>query len=141
MKRKLAASLLVLVLVLVSSMFLPNNGGRVIYGLSSGVYVIRGDAGLASPLVIFDMGDTIADFRFVLSTYPQVSDTAVGKYDIDDGDVILTTDDGRHTYIFEIVDNDIIRFVQEGSDQIVNAAGQSMVADGAEFVYSDELSH
>lgn len=139
MKRKLAAGLLTAV-VLVGGVWLAGNRVNVIYGLSEGVYAMQGDAGLAVPRVSFEMGDKSADYRFVLLADPLSSYAAVGTYTLKDGNAVLQTDDGENTYIFEVVDNDIIRFVQKGSAQIVDAAGENMVPDGAEFMFVDETN-
>lgn len=54
--------------------------------------------------------------------------------EIDNGKVTATTDDGD-TYIFEVPDNDTIKFVQDGSSEVIDTLGNTVVAYGTEFTY------
>ena len=52
---------------------------------------------------------------------------------IEDSQVIATTSDGKYTYTFEIIDDNIVSFVADKSDTVQTVEGITAVPDGAEF--------
>jgi hypothetical protein len=54
---------------------------------------------------------------------------AVGSYEIDDGNLILTTDDGENKYVFKIKDKTLIFNAKESSE----IPSYANVPDGAVF--------
>lgn len=99
--------------------------GKVHYGLSSGTYTLQVEEGttdvmlFARPQITFDAKDRTFTARISIAS----SYFAAGKYEIDNGYVTAKTDDGLYTYVFEIVDNDYIKFVQEKSTECGFADG------------------
>ena len=59
---------------------------------------------------------------------------AIGSYEIDDGSLILKTDDGKYKYVFKIEDNTLI-FNEKESSEIPSYAN---VPDGAVFEETHE---
>jgi len=74
--------------------------------------------------------------RFTLVCDPLSSYLNTGTIELD-GKITATTDDGKYTYIFEVVDNDTIRFVQNGSSDIASRLEGDPLADGTEFKFCD----
>ena len=110
----------------------PQN--KEIYGLSAGTYSVVGSDALFQPNIHFDLQKN----RFIF-TYDLLSSYAnAGKIEIGNGRVIASTDDNKYIFVFEVVDNDTIRFVQDGSAKIHVRPGNTAIVDGTEFNYADE---
>lgn len=110
---------------------------KAVYGLSEGVYKAKQENDdVLTPYVTFDMQNS----TFTFSYDPLSSYLSVGKYEIKNGKVTAKTDDGKYTYIFEIIDNDTIAFVEKGSSDIKMTVEdeKSSVVDGTEFIFSEE---
>lgn len=123
----LAAAVVLLVLFL---LFLQSQN-KVIYGVSEGTYAVS-EEDIFSPYITFDLHKN----RFTLVCDPLSSYLNTGTIELD-GKITATTDDGKYTYIFEVVDNDTIRFVQKGSSDIASRLEGDPLADGTEFKFCD----
>ena len=101
--------------------------------VSSGTYKAeKTDDTIVAPSITFDLEDKTFIFNYDILS----STLVVGTVEIDDGKVTATTDDGD-TYIFEVPDNDTIKFVQDGSSEVIDTFGNTVVTDGTEFTYQD----
>ena len=88
------------------------------YGITMGTYVMSTDANeswLFAPRITFR--DEKRTFSIRTADAPSDSGHVTGNYKIDKGYVTAKSDDGSYTYVFEIVDNDHIRFVQKKSSE------------------------
>ena len=113
---------------------------NVHYGLSSGTYImeVEEDATdimlLARPQITFNAKNrTFTARASIASSY-----LAVGKYTIGNGYVTAKTNDGLYTYVFEIVDNDYIKFMQEKSTECGFADGALFKFRGSDAVVLGE---
>lgn len=107
------------------------------YGLSEGIYKAKiSDECALAPTVSFDM----QNYTFTFSYDPFSSYLAVGEYEIKNGKVIAETTDGNYTYIFKIIDNDTIAFIEKGSSDIkMTVEGEKpTVTDGTEFIFTED---
>ncbi len=129
-KKRLLLAAGIAVLAAGAASFLKSQN-KVIYGVSQGTYAAVGADALRSPSVTFDL----KNHRFFLTHNPLSSYAAAGIIEISAGEISAFTDDGKCAYIFEVVDNDTICFVQKGS---VQRLGETAIADGAEFKYVTE---
>ena len=102
-------------------------------GVSSGTYKAeKADDTIVAPTITFDLNKNTFTF-----SYDILSSTLVtGMVEIDDGKVTATTGDGD-TYLFEVPDNDTIKFIQDGSSEVIDTLGNTVVTDGTEFTYQD----
>lgn len=110
-------------------------GSQTVNGLSEGAYICKQDSeSVLSPHIRFDFKDNSFTFYFdSLSSY-----LAIGNFEIEKGQVIAKTDDGKYTYIFDIIDNNTIRFEENGSSEIKMTDGESVISDGCEFVFTEK---
>ena len=120
------------ILLILLAVFFFKSQNKTVYGISEGTYAVSPQDNY-SPRIYFDL----QDFQFVLTADPALSYLSVGSFELDER-VVATTDDGKYTYIFEVVDNDTIRFVQKGSSVIVSSPAGEPLADGTEFVFCGE---
>lgn len=103
------------------------------YGITMGTYVMCTDTAeswLLAPRITFR--DENRSFSIRTVNAPSDSDLITGEYKIDKGYVTAKSDDGLYTYIFEIVDNDYIKFVQKKSSECG-------FADGTLFEYKGSV--
>lgn len=86
--------------------------------------------GMAPHLTLNTVTKTFAFVSSMLSSY-----FPMGTYEIT-GDVLTaTTDDGTQTYLFKVIDNNTLRFIQKGSSEVIQyEMEEPKVVDGAEFV-------
>ena len=125
----LTAGVVLLILLVI---FFQKNQNKTVYGISEGTYAVS-PQDMYSPQIYFDL----QEFEFVLSADPALSYLSVGTFELDER-IVATTDDGKYTYIFEVVDNNTIRFVQQGSSVIASPLSGQAVADGTEFKFCGE---
>ena len=86
------------------------------YGITQGTYVMcteETESWLLAPRISFGAENRSFSARASIAS----SYLAVGKYKIDNSYVTAKTNDGLYTYVFEIVDNDHIKFVQKKSSE------------------------
>ena len=102
-----------------------------VYGVSSGTYYVDGKDELFQPHITFDVENSSYTFTYDLLS----SCLNMGKIKIEKGRIIATTDDKKYTYVFEIIDNDTIKFIESESSEVVNVSGETVVADGTEFKF------
>lgn len=131
MKRVIALALLLACCLTVWSC-----GGQQHYGLSDDRYVLVED-GRPNEFVdiVFEMDD---EYRFVFSYDGFSSYRPTGIFTIDEGKVTCVTDDGKYTFIFEIVDNDTLRFVQDGSSELKTMENGIAASGGAIFKRTED---
>lgn len=121
-----------LALICVLFVFLSNCGNQVVYGISGGTYkMVTNTATAFAPAVSFDLTEgQCFQFTFdLLSSYLSVGSVTMN------GHAVCKTDDGKFTYIFEVVDNDTLRFMAKDSSATVRVDGTTAVPDGALFKY------
>lgn len=97
-------------------------------GYVEGTYISQ-DSGKVS--ISFDW----AEKRFSFDYDPLSSYYPAGTIKVEDGVVTATTEDNKYTYIFKIIDNDTICFVQEGSNVVKTVEGETPVIDGTRFTF------
>ena len=113
--------LLVLAWVLVGCSGSPKTAHQYI---PVGTYIMRESKETSKPIVLLKDGNRFTFTYSLLSSY-----YAVGSYEIDDGNLILKTDDGEYKYEFKIKDNTLIFNAKESSE----ISSYANVPDGAVF--------
>jgi len=113
--------LLVLAWVLVGCSGSPKTVHQYI---PSGNYIMQESEEPSKPTVSLEDGNRFTFTYSLLSSY-----YAVGSYEIDDGNLILKTDDGEYKYVFKIKDNTLIFNAKESSE----IPSYANVPDGAVF--------
>lgn len=104
----------------------------------AGTYVMQGAAeAFLAPHITFDPEDSSFSFAYdlLLSYLPH------GTYTVSDGKLRAATEDGKFVYIFEVVDDATIRFVQSGSSPTTTVSGGLAVSDGAEFKLKEDVNN
>jgi len=113
--------LLVLALVIVGCSNTPETADQYI---PSGNYIMQESEEPSKPTVSLKDGNRFTFTYSLLSSY-----YAIGSYEIDDGNLILKTDDGEYKYVFKIKDNTLIFNAKESSE----IPSYANVPDGAVF--------
>lgn len=132
-KRNITLILAAIIVLITLSLFLQSQN-KVIYGVSSGTYSVIDEDELLLPNITFDMQNNQFTFTYdFLSSYLNT-----GKIKIENKKIIATTDDNKYTYIFKIIDNDTIKFVENGSSKVVDLVGNVVITDGTEFKFVDQ---
>lgn len=132
-KRNITLILAAIIVLITLSLFLQSQN-KVIYGVSSGTYSVIDEDELLLPNITFDMQNNQFTFTYdFLSSYLNT-----GKIKIENKKIIATTDDNKYTYIFKIIDNDTIKFVENGSSKVVDILGNVVITDGTEFKFVDQ---
>ena len=127
---KLSVFALLLLLAGAWLLFGPKN--KTVYGITDGTYrMVTAENGGSTPFIHFTMeGEAV---WFVFGADPRMSYAYTGTVELD-GKVRVHADDGGETWIFEVIDNDTIAFVQQGSSRFM---GQTL-PDGTIFQYIEE---
>lgn len=133
MKKRCTTLLLVFILLLIAGLLLWK-GNKIHYGISEGTYrmVTQADSP-HQPFIHFDMGND--SIRFVFGRDLRMSFAYRGTVTLN-GQVNLHCENGGEKWIFEVVDNDTIRFVQKGSSEFPLKEGT--LPDGAIFQCAEE---
>lgn len=132
-KRNITLILAAIIILITLSLFLQSQN-QAIYGVSSGTYSVIDEDELLLPNITFDMQNNQFTFTYdFLSSYLNT-----GKIKIENKKIIATTDDNKYTYIFKIIDNDTIKFVENGSSKVVDLVGNVVITDGTEFKFVDQ---
>ncbi|HOC08125.1 MAG TPA: hypothetical protein PKN88_01200 [Bacillota bacterium] len=128
MKKLLSMMLLLLVLawVFVGCSKTPKTA---VQNIPVGTYIMRESKEPAKPTVSLEDGNRFTFTYSLLSSY-----YAIGSYEIDDGNLILKTDDGEYKYMFKIKDNTLIFNAKESSE----IPSYANVPDGAAFEETHE---
>lgn len=93
------------------------------------LYLLKTDAEEFIPQLILNDEEKTFSFSYdVLSSY-----LAVGTYTESNGQLELKTDDGKYHYIFDIIDENTLKFNLESSSDVNGGLGAE-IADGAEFI-------
>lgn len=132
-KRNITLILAAIIVLITLSLFLQSQN-KVIYGVSSGTYSVIDEDELLLPNITFDMQNNQFTFTYdFLSSYLNT-----GKIKIENKKIIATTDDNKYTYIFKIIDDNTIKFVENGSSKVVDILGNVVITDGTEFNFVDQ---
>lgn len=132
-KRNITLILAAIIVLITLSLFLQSQN-KVIYGVSSGTYSVIDEYELLLPNITFDMQNNQFTFTYdFLSSYLNT-----GKIKIENKKIIATTDDNKYTYIFKIIDDNTIKFVENGSSKVVDILGNVVITDGTEFKFVDQ---
>lgn len=128
MRKMIFAKFLLLVLawVLVGCSGSPKTADQYI---PAGNYIMQESEEPSKPTVSLEDGNRFTFTYSLLSSY-----YAVGSYEIDDGNLILKTDDGEYKYVFKIKDNTLIFNAKESSE----IPSYANVPDGAAFEETHE---
>ena len=133
-KRNITLILAAIIVLITLSLFFRFQN-KAIYGVSSGTYSVINEDELLLPNITFDMQNNQFTFTYdFLSSYLNT-----GKIKIENKKIIATTDDNKYTYIFKIIDNDTIKFVENGSSKVVDLVGNVVITDGTEFKFVDQI--
>lgn len=125
-----------LVIFLVSTLFIFGGcGDKSVSEISDGTYtMVTTDEEAFAPSITFNLDDNT--FRFTYDLFSSYLN--IGTIDVSDGKVICTTDDEQFTFVFKIIDNDILEFLAEESSAVKTVDGYDAVLDQAEFKYVGE---
>lgn len=121
-------AILLIAAVLLAGFLLPD--GEASWELSEGRYTMG--AGHEEMVISLDLDDE----RFAISNDGGRTWYLTGTFRLD-GQIVATTDDGENTYVFDIVDNEKIRYVYRGDSEIVTGDGETMLYNGATFRYDE----
>lgn len=125
--------LLGLLLVAFVALLMPKS--KTVYGISPGTYEMAdGEADGCVPVIYFDM--TTSEIRFTLSADRRISLAHHGIVKLD-GKAYAISENGDDQWIFEVVDNETIKFVQKGSSRL-RLSENRILPDGAVFRYVKE---
>ncbi len=97
--------------------------------IPTGNYIMQESEEPSKPIVLLKDGNRFTFNYSMLSSY-----YAIGSYEIDDGNLILRTDDGENKYVFKIKDNTLIFNAKESSE----IPSYANVPDGAVFKETHE---
>lgn len=128
MKKLLSIMLLLLVLAWVLA-GCSSTLKMAVQNIPVGNYIMQEAEEPAKPIVLLKDG-----YRFTFNYSMLSSYYAIGSYEIDDGNLILRTDDGENKYVFKIKDN-ILVFNEKESSEIPSYAN---VPGGAVFKETHE---
>lgn len=106
--------------------------------ISAGTYVMQGASeAFLAPHITFDPEDSSFSFAYdlLLSYLPH------GTFTVSDRKLRATTEDGKFVYLFEVVDDSTLRFVQSGSSPTTMTSGGLAVNDGAEFKLKENTNN
>jgi len=124
----------ILGIALLGLLLLIQSQNKIIYGVSQGTYTaVDGDGGFFPSLTL-----DVRKNRFVFSYDPFSSYLNAGTFSLKKGKLFAETDDGKFTFVFAVIDNDTIQFVQKGSSEIPVRPEGPPVVDGMAFKFSDE---
>ena len=122
---------MILFLLIVAGVLAAGFGSKTYYGISEGTYRMETEEDSSlRPLIHFDMEGS--DIRFVFGADERISFAYSGYVELD-GKVKAHSENGGKIWIFEVVDNDTIRFIQKGSSEFPLKEGS--IPDGAVFRY------
>ena len=103
-------------------------------GLTEGTYLLNSDStNVFQPKIRFDFHNETFSFVYDVHSSYEI----FGKFEVADKQVTCKTNDDKYTYIFDILDDETIAFVQNGSSQIEMTVGETLttVTDGVEFKF------
>ena len=100
-----------------------------VQNIHAGTYIMQESEEPSKPTVSLEDGNRFTFTYSLLSSY-----YAIGSYEIDDGNLILKTDDGEYKYMFKIKDNTLIFNAKESSE----IPSYANVPDGAAFEETHE---
>lgn len=104
---------------------------EVAYSVIDGTYTMdsEDESQMYSPSVTFSTEDNAFLFTFdVLSSYANH-----GTYFVENDEVVATTSDEKYVFVFQIIDDAIISFVEDKSASTKTVEGKVAVPDGAVF--------
>ena len=133
MARKYKILLIIFVLLTVLG-FLIYNGNQTHYGISEGTYrMVTQEDSPQQPFIHFDMKG--AEIRFVFGCDLRMSFAYRGTVTLN-GRANLNCENSEEKWIFEVVDNNTLRFAQRGSSEFLLKEGS--LQDGAIFQFVEE---
>jgi len=100
-----------------------------VQNIPAGNYIMQEAEEPAKPIVLLKDGYRFTFTYSLLSSY-----YAIGSYEIDDGNLILKTDDGENKYVFKIKGTTLIFNAKESSE----IPSYANVPDGAVFKETHE---
>lgn len=104
---------------------------KTVYGISEGTYELTEEIAECVPVIHFAMSDS--EIRFTMAADRRISLAYHGRVELD-GRVNAIADNGKDRWIFEVVDNDRIAFIQRGSSEW-KLGSDIKLPDGAIFQY------
>ena len=136
MKSKKAVYSTLLTLLLICAFLSGCVNGKS--SISAGTYVMQGvSEDFLAPRITFDPEDSSFSFAYdlLLSYLPH------GTFTVSDRKLRAATEDGKFVYVFEVVDDSTLRFVQSGSSLTTMTSGDLAVNDGAEFKLKENTNN
>jgi len=99
----------------------------------NGTYTMQGDEEKSLATLTLNGSD------FEFSYDPLSSYLPAGTYTVEGGFVTATTSDGQYTYVFEVIESTILRFVESRSSDVsvTDPDKTEEIYDGAVFSISD----
>lgn len=104
---------------------------ELIFTVTDGVYTMETTETeqIDTPSLSFDTHEKTFQFSYdPLSSYFNY-----GTYIIDKDEVVATTSDGKYTFVFKIVDDNMVSFIADQSDSVDTVEGVTAVPDEAVF--------
>jgi len=120
---------LILLIMIVFVFAVECGGNAAEESLPLGIYKLVDAEEPLKPIVILK-----EDNQFVFSYSALSSYLPIGTYKIDENQLILSTDDGKYHYTFEIGEDDALIFKKEDS----SAISLGDIKDGSVFVREDK---
>lgn len=107
------------------------------YGITSGTYeMVNSDENVFTPYLTLDLEDKTFTFTFdVLSSYGNIGSIKFNK-----GNLICKTDDNKNTFIFQIEDNNTLKFDATQSSSTTTVDNNIAVPDETEFKLVNDTS-
>lgn len=128
MNKKKTALLLLTVLLIAAAVFFRNRN-QVVYGISQGIYVMQTEQENV-PEICFDL--TEQPSHFVAVGDRRMSFAYRGTVEVKKGYAWLHVENSGQTWVFEVIDNDTLAFVESESDEC------KLAKDGDIFLYKGE---
>ena len=107
------------------------------YGLKSGTYeMVDSDENVFTPYLTLDLEDKTYTFTFdVLSSYGNIGSIKFSK-----GNLICKTDDNKNTFVFQIEENNTLKFDATQSSSTTTVEDIIAVPDETEFKLVNDRS-
>lgn len=107
------------------------------YGLKSGTYeMVDSDENVFTPYLTLDLEDKTYTFTFdVLSSYGNI-----GSINFSKGNLICKTDDNKNTFVFQIEENNTLKFDATQSSSTTTVEDIIAVPDETEFRLAKDIS-
>ncbi len=102
--------------------------------LKSGIYVFENSGMMMDPTLEIDTEKQFFSFSYSMLS----SCLPTGTYTIENNVLTAETHDGENTYRFQIVDENTLKYIVDGSSDIPSIGEKQTISEGSEFRRSFE---